>query len=99
MDKTLGRKRIHDVPRSCGSARRSAEPLMRRAEDRFMAVPSQRRTSVPGRSATVDTRPKAEVHAVICSDLIEYSVIPAAPQSAAATGLNVFSDIRNCLEH
>ena len=42
-------------------------------------------------------RPKAELHGVICSDLIEYSVIPAFPQSAAAAGLTVFSDIRNCL--
>lgn len=42
-------------------------------------------------------RPKAEVHGVICPDVIEYFVIPASPQSAAAAGLNVFSDIRNCL--
>gem|GEM_PF-6169411 len=40
-------------------------------------------------------RPKADVHGVICPHLIEYSVIPASPQSAA--GLNVFSDIGNCL--
>lgn len=26
-----------------------------------------------------------------------FSVIPASPQSAAAAGLNVFSDMRNCL--
>ncbi len=47
--------------------------------------------------ATGSYRPKAEVQGVICPDLIEYSVIPAAPQSAAAAGLNVFSEIRNCL--
>jgi hypothetical protein len=47
--------------------------------------------------ATGRSRPRAEVHGVICPDLIEYSVIPASPQSAAAAGLNVFSDIRNCL--
>lgn len=33
----------------------------------------------------------------MCPDLIESSVIPAAPQSAAAAELNVFRDIRNCL--
>lgn len=44
-----------------------------------------------------ESRPKAEVHGVICLHLIEYFVIPASPQSAAAAGLNVFSDIRNCL--
>ena len=73
---------------------------MRRAEDRFKAVRSRRRTSARGRSTTVDTRLKAEAHGVICPRLIEYSVIPASPQSAAAAGLNVFnvfSDIRNCL--
>ncbi len=63
-----------------------------------MAVRCWHRTSARGRSSTIGLRPKAKVHAVICSDLIEYSVIPAAPQSAAATGLNVFSDIQNCLE-
>ncbi len=41
---------------------------------------------------------QAEVHGVICPDLIEYSVIPASPQSAAAAGLTVCSDILNCLE-
>ncbi len=48
-------------------------------------------------SSTIGIRPKAEVQGVICPDLIEHSVIPASPQSAAAAGLNVFSDIRNCL--
>jgi hypothetical protein len=66
-----------------------------------MVVRSRCRTSAMGRdlsdALTDKTRPKAEVHGVICSDLIEYSVIPASPQSAAAAGLNVFSDIRNCL--
>ena len=32
------------------------------ADDRFMAVRSRRRTSAPGRSATVGGRPLAEVH-------------------------------------
>ena len=40
---------------------RAPEPR-RRAKDRFMAVPSQRRTSALGRSTTVDTRPKADVN-------------------------------------
>ncbi len=62
-----------------------------------MAGRSQCRTSALGRSPTVAIQPKAEVHGVICPDLIEFSVIPASPQSAAAAGLNVFSDIRNCL--
>jgi len=48
-------------------------------------------------SSIIGIRPKADVHGVICPRLIEYSVIPAAPQSAAAAGLNVFRDIRNCL--
>ncbi len=47
--------------------------------------------------ATGSHRLKADVHGVIYPDLIEYSVIPASPQSAAAAGLNVFRDIRNCL--
>jgi len=62
-----------------------------------MTVRSRRPTSARGRSSTIGIRPKAEVHGVICPHLIEYSVIPASPQSAAAAGLNVFSDIRNCL--
>ena len=60
-----------------------------------MALRSGRRTSALGRSSTVDTRPKTEVHGVIGPHLIEYSVIPASPQSAA--GLKVYSDIRNCI--
>ena len=47
--------------------------------------------------ATGSYRLKAEVHGVIYPHLIEYSVIPASPQSAAAAGLTAFSDIRNCL--
>ena len=62
-----------------------------------MAVRSRRRTSARGRSSTIGLRPKAEVHGVIYPDLIEYSVIPAAPRSVAAAGLTVFHDIRNCL--
>ena len=63
-----------------------------------MVVRSWFRPSAPGRSTTITTRPKAEVHGVICPDLINHSVIPASPQSAAAAaGLTVFSDIRNCL--
>jgi len=51
----------------------------------------------PRPAVSISYRPKAELHGVICPDLIEYSVIPASPPSAAAAGLNVFSDIRNCL--
>jgi hypothetical protein len=62
-----------------------------------MAVRSRSRTSARGRSPTVAIQPKADVHGIICPHLIEYSVTPASPQSAAAAGLNVFSDIRNCI--
>ncbi len=67
--------------------------------------PNRRRCDCPALASesgsapkpTGAVRPKVEVHGVICPHLIEYSVIPASPQSAAAAGLNVFSDIRNCL--
>jgi hypothetical protein len=62
-----------------------------------MGVRSQRPTSACGRSSTAGIRPKAELHGVMCPDLIEYSVIPASPQSAAAAGFTVFSDIQNCV--
>ena len=63
------------------------------AEDRFMADLGAKLPLV----ADGRPRPKAEVLGVICTDMIEYSVIPASPQSATAAGLTVFSDIRNCL--
>jgi hypothetical protein len=44
-----------------------------------------------------ESDPKQKYRASFAPHLIEYSVIPASPQSAAAAGLNVFSDIQNCV--